>query len=739
MAAPPIRRDLLIETLASVLMNSLEPLTASDAIQRVAEAIPLTDGELSRNKSGQQRFSTFLRFRFTRMWFAGWADSDTEHRWSLTEKGRSVLSGPAPAEGWERHLSRLYRTEQARMHREHQRRSTREVLEAALEQLKPGSWTSIDDVRACVSDMPNGLVEEVLRDQDTPATMRVIGAEGVVLDHPTWRPDDDAEHIRAALIDEGVRFDDAGCAALAQHLGREDLLPDEGDRETTSHAWLVRGSNVSGKDMVPTWLRESFVSLAATHLRTLDLPVDRRTIAEAVEADYASQSYNQRSNRLRSFDLFLNRMSVDDVVVTVKGSDLVIGRVVGEPTQIASTGGLSNLRREVRWENAEQPIPFSELPEGIKARLKSQDDVIDLTTELDALRELVGEQTEDETAEVPDAPKTADLQDPTQDLADELHIDLDWLQRTTRLLRQRKQIIFYGPPGTGKTYVAQKLAEAVTDADAVKLIQFHPAYTYEDFFEGYRPTPNAAGDGVQLALRPGPFRKLVDRASDNPGTAYILIVDEINRANLAKVFGELYFLLEYRKHPIDLLYAEPDAEPFIMPPNVFIIGTMNTADRSIALVDAAMRRRFAFLPMHPDERPTAGLLRRWLAAKGGDTELADIHDELNSRIDDAEFKIGPSYFMRDEVAEEGGLELMWETSIVPLLEEHYFGDSQVDVGRRFSLDDVRRSARRLREPSASPAEGSTEGQSFDSTGGAAGAPEPGDVDAPGVDEGAGDA
>ncbi|WP_106817519.1 McrB family protein [Janibacter massiliensis] len=733
-----VRKEVLIAALIDVLRESHGHLPASQAIEAVRQRVELTEYELSRNPSGHERFDTFLRWESSGLVTLGWIVKEYDG-WVVTEAGRAAMSAPRPENGWYRFYQELYRREKARLRLEERRTAAELTIATALDLLEPGTWTGLDDLVSCVETDEDAVVTWLAAHQGA-ATRRVLGAEGQVLDRPRWRPDDDADSIRAALVAEGLQFDPAtGRASLAGHLGREDLLPDEGDPETTTRAWLVRGSNVSGKDMVPTWLRESFVSLAATHLRTLSLPVERRQIAEAVEIDYASQSYNQRSNRLRSFDLFLNRMSIDDVVVTVKGSDLVIGHLISEPTQVASSGGLSNLRREVRWENPDRPVPFSDLPEGVKARLKSQDDVIDLTTQLDALRELAGETTKDETAEVPDAPQTADLQDPTQDLADELHVDLEWLQKTTRLLRQRKQIIFYGPPGTGKTYVAQKLAEAVTDADAVKLIQFHPAYTYEDFFEGYRPTPNAAGDGVQLALRPGPFRKLVDRASDNPGTAYILIVDEINRANLAKVFGELYFLLEYRKHPIDLLYAEPDAEPFIMPPNVFIIGTMNTADRSIALVDAAMRRRFAFLPMHPDERPTAGLLRRWLAAKGGDTELADIHDELNSRIDDAEFKIGPSYFMRDEVAEEGGLELMWETSIVPLLEEHYFGDSQVDVGRRFSLDDVRRSARRLREPSASPAEGSTEGQSFDSTGGAAGAPEPGDVDAPGVDEGAGDA
>ena len=105
-------------------------------------------------------------------------------------------------------------------------------------------------------------------------------------------------------------------------------------------------------------------------------------------------------------------------------------------------------------------------------------------------------------------------------------------------------------------------------------------------------------------LTPGPFRRLVDAARENPSTPYVLIIDEINRANLAKVFGELYFLLEYRDSSIDLLYSSGDDLGFTMPQNVFIIGTMNTADRSIALVDTAMRRRFAFKALHPSTEPT---------------------------------------------------------------------------------------------------------------------------------------
>ena len=170
---------------------------------------------------------------------------------------------------------------------------------------------------------------------------------------------------------------------------------------------------------------------------------------------------------------------------------------------------------------------------------------------------------------------------------------------------------------------------------------------------------------------------------------------EINRGNLAKIFGELYFLLEYRDQNVDLLYATDDDIGFTLPRNVFVIGTMNTADRSIALVDAAMRRRFAFVSLHPSELPTRDVLRRWLAASERDPGMAALFDELNSRIEDPDFKIGPSYFMRPAVYAPGGLERAWRTAILPLLEEHHYGDG-VDVPARYGLDAIR--ARVARRP-----------------------------------------
>lgn len=273
----------------------------------------------------------------------------------------------------------------------------------------------------------------------------------------------------------------------------------------------------------------------------------------------------------------------------------------------------------------------------------------------------------------------------TQELADRLHFELPWVHKVVTLLQHRKQVVLYGPPGTGKTHLARELAGHIAGAGATRLVQFHPSYSYEDFFEGFRP--RSTGDSAAFELVPGPLRRLASDAAADPQQPYVLIIDEINRANLPKVFGELYFLLEYRDEAIDLQYSPGDR--FTLPANIFVIGTMNTADRSIALVDAAMRRRFAFVELHPDHPPVQDLLPRWTQANGKTDERAELLAKLNSAIgDDREFKIGPSYLMKPDA--DHSLELVWEHSILPLLEEHYYERmSRQQVHDAFGLDAIR--------------------------------------------------
>lgn len=277
--------------------------------------------------------------------------------------------------------------------------------------------------------------------------------------------------------------------------------------------------------------------------------------------------------------------------------------------------------------------------------------------------------------------------DATEELAGKLYMSREWLQQCIDLLRDRPQLIFYGPPGTGKTYLAKALAEHLSTAENVKVVQFHPSYAYEDFFEGFRPGRSSNGQ-VSYHLHRGPLRLIAEDARQNPDTLYPLIIDEINRGNLSKIFGELYYLLEYRDESINLLYSEK-VETFYLPKNVVIIGTMNTVDRSIASMDSAMRRRFSFVHLHPSEEPTNGILRRWLADRGYPPEAAELLDELNKLIEGRDFKVGPSYFMRPAATTPKGIDIAWATSVMPLLEEFHQRDPNIDVHERYSLQRIR--------------------------------------------------
>ena len=234
-------------------------------------------------------------------------------------------------------------------------------------------------------------------------------------------------------------------------------------------------------------------------------------------------------------------------------------------------------------------------------------------------------------------------------LADELLIDVEFLNDIAALLGDKGQVILYGPPGTGKTYLAQELAKVLAPDESWRtLVQFHPSTSYEDFFEGYRPAGIGDG-GIRYELTPGPLARMAERASEAPEKRHIMVIDEINRGNLPRVLGELLFLLEYRDQSVQTLYR-PDT-PFSLPKNLWFIGTMNTADRSIALVDAALRRRFHFVPFFPDSGPIAGLLGRWLDRKNQPAwvgRLVDgVNNELKGDLEGSHLLLGPSHFMKD--------------------------------------------------------------------------------------------
>ncbi len=272
-----------------------------------------------------------------------------------------------------------------------------------------------------------------------------------------------------------------------------------------------------------------------------------------------------------------------------------------------------------------------------------------------------------------------------QALAQELFMpDGSFLGKVITLLEEKKQVIFQGPPGTGKTYVARALAKHLAGSEErVTFVQFHPSYAYEDFVQGFRPVQLSNGQ-AGFELRDGPLLRAARRAEDEQDADHYLIIDEINRANLGKVLGELYFLLEYREEKIRLQYSD---EEFSLPKNLYIIGTMNTADRSIALVDLALRRRFYFVEFHPEKPPVEEVLRKWLDTHAPDMRsVADIVDLANKKLsdgrpEDRHAAIGPSYFMHKDEHGKPSLDIadverIWEHSVLPYIEEHLYGQHE---------------------------------------------------------------
>ena len=385
-----------------------------------------------------------------------------------------------------------------------------------------------------------------------------------------------------------------------------------------------------------------------------------------------SNDPGSHKNSVHAIWQFTHEVKPGDIVFVKRGRSEIIGRgvVKGEYEYESSLGHYPNVRK-VEWTD------YGIWQTKTKFALKTLTDITDYPDFIDELTALF----EDDGDDTAVSSAVALPVYTSEDFLQEVYMSEEKYQRIVSVLRSKKNIILQGAPGVGKTYAAKRLAYSmmgVKDPERVMMIQFHQSYSYEDFIEGFRPTSS----GFELVK--GSFYSFCKKAAEDDENDYFFIIDEINRGNLSKIFGELFMLIESDKrgpnNKLRLLYSR---ELFYVPSNVHLIGMMNTADRSLAMLDFALRRRFAFITLLPGFDSEGFLQYEEQLNNDKFNNLIQCVKRLNADIESDEslgegFCIGHSYFanLTEELIQQGKLSNIVEFELIPLLEEYWFDEPE---------------------------------------------------------------